>query len=426
MKNRDALFYMLILAVVIAFLISKIWFPYESTARIISTVTALISAVAFWLQFKRAERLNESSFVMNLNNQFISNANMTRIEHELELYYNQYEATRGKDTIIGRDKVEELILGLNLSRVNDDCQSLINYLVYLESLAVLVDRQVIHIGVIDDLFSYRFFLAVNNPVVQECELLPYHEYYKGVFRLSEYWIKNHRKKGIPIPMEEYGLSQKRLEDWKNGKRLIQLDISFARGSDKKLQIADCLYGTDKYIYPEAFGENKEQAIHAIRRLIGMDNSLFDYKNFFVARYNGQVCGICLVSDGNATWNKEACIKRIGKQYLPDNIVEGFSHASDDYFSHYCNGDLGEDAIEIVAFSVHEGFRRKGIASRLLDEVIEEYKNKKIQLTVLASNDIAISLYSSKGFVKIGEPTEGFAPLGLQKPMVYKMELQRYN
>ena len=102
---------------------------------------------------------------------------MTQVEHELELYYNQYEVmSSGKEKITPED-VEKLHLGLNMSRTSPECQKMINYLVYLESLAALVFRQVIHLDVIDDLFSYRFFLAVNNPVVQECELLPYADFY---------------------------------------------------------------------------------------------------------------------------------------------------------------------------------------------------------------------------------------------------------
>ena len=55
----------------------------------------------------------------------------------------------------------------------------------------------------------------------------------------------------------------------------------------------------------------------------MDGSLFDYKNLLVARYNGQVCGICLVYDGSSTWDTEAIKRRIGKDLLPDRIDEGF-------------------------------------------------------------------------------------------------------
>lgn len=69
----------------------------------------------------------------------------------------------------------------------------------------LIKRNVMHLGVIDDLFAYRFFIAVNNPVVQKFELLPYANYYQGCFELSEMWTKQWRKKKRSIPLDQYAL-----------------------------------------------------------------------------------------------------------------------------------------------------------------------------------------------------------------------------
>ena len=177
---------------------------FDSIRNRLTTLFAIISALAFWLQFKKTERLNESNYVMNLNNQFINNKNMTKIEHELELYYNQYIEVKKK---LGRDMeandINEIRLGINLSRTSEDCQTLIDYLVYLESLAIMVENGVIRIQDVDDLFSYRFFLAVNNPVVQEHELLPFSDFYQGTYRLCRRWIQNHRRKQIPIPSRRF-------------------------------------------------------------------------------------------------------------------------------------------------------------------------------------------------------------------------------
>ena len=124
---------------------------------------------------------------------------MTKIEHELERYFNQYTEYRKYNKIDLAssgitEQVKTLHLGINLSRTSDDCQMLIDYLVYLESMAVMVENGVIKLKDVDDLFSYRFFLAVNNPVVQEQELFPFAEFYKGTYVLSQKWIKDHRRK----------------------------------------------------------------------------------------------------------------------------------------------------------------------------------------------------------------------------------------
>lgn len=420
MNKRELKFYIAILIFVIVYWILSFHLSLDPFTKRITTTITLIGAVTFWLTFKRTERLNESNYIMNLNNQFITNKDMSLVEHELELYYNQYETLLNGRKNLPEKEMHTIHLGLNQSRTSEDCQKLINYLVYLEALAALVDRQVIHLDVIDDLFSYRFFLAVNNPVVQQDELLPYQDFYKGIFKLSEKWTINHQKKKIPIPMQQYSLFETN-KNWTKETIMIPLQISEASGSDKKIEIAKCLYGTDRFIYPEAFGENTEEASKAISRIIGMDGCLLDYKNLIVARYNGQVCGVCLVSDGEGKWNKEAIRKRIGPDLLPERIVEGFNHASDEYFSQFHKEHPDENKVEIVAFCVEEGFRRKHVGSALLSFVVEKYGEKTIILTVLADNTAAISLYKHHGFAVINEKKEGFAPVGLHCPDCMEME-----
>ena len=420
--KKEWVFYLIIVLFVAAYaLVAIFWQPVDPMSKIITTSLALISAVAFWLQFKRTERLNESNYIMNLNHQFVNNKDMTQVEHELELYYNQYQACLTGEHEIPMSEIRKLHLGLSMSRTSPDCQKMINYLVYLESLAALVYRQVIHLNVIDDLFSYRFFLAVNNPIVQECELLPYADFYRGIFRLSEEWAKRHKEAGIPIPMERFCLTRKKLEDYRRKKRqAFELDISEARCDDKKLEIANILFDTDRYIYPEAFGEDKELAAKAIKRLIGMDGSILDYRNLYLARYNGQVCGVCLTYDGQSRWDTEAVRKRIGEDLLPPRIEEGFDHAARAYFGKLTPENLEPDTVVIVALSVDEGFRRKQVGKRLLEAVIAEHKGKTIVLDVLCDNRAAIKLYESTGFVKQGEAFPGFAPEGMKAPMCWRM------
>ena len=193
-KNKELKYYFAIVLVVVLYLVLAYYSSDISTlSTIVTTITTLIAAVAFWMQLKRSENLDEATFIMSLNDQFISNDELTKIEHALELYFDR-DSTAGESS-----------LNLVLERNHEDCQRLINYLVYMESLAALIKRNVMHLGVIDDLFAYRFFIAANNPVVQKFELLPYANYYRGCFELSEMWTKQWRKAGRPIPLDQYAL-----------------------------------------------------------------------------------------------------------------------------------------------------------------------------------------------------------------------------
>lgn len=417
--KREKKFYLAILIIVAVYIVVSFFIPVDPFSKRITTVTALISAVAFWLQFKRSERLNESNFIMNLNNQFISNKDMTMVEHELELYYNQFLSNFPGKNELTIDDVKDLHLGISQSRTNEQCQKLINYLVYLESLAALVENQVIHINVIDDLFSYRFFLAVNNPVVQYGELLPYSDFYQGIFSLSEKWLKNHRKRKIPIPMEQFCLTKEKLAEWKHNPKPLPLDISLARGSDSKTEIARCIYNTDSYIYPEAFGDSQDKAEKAISRIIGMDGSIFDYRNITVARYNGEVCGICIIRNGNEKWNTESVLSRMGDA-LDKSQVEGFKDVSEMYFGGTESKKLDDNEIELVACCVDDGFRRKSVARKMLAHIIENHRGNTIRLTVLEDNVAAIKLYEKSGFIVVKKDEDGYAPKGLIAPKCFVM------
>ena len=77
-------------------------------------------------------------------------------------------------------------------------QDFINYLVYLEGVAAIVNAGVVRLSAIDDLMAYRYFIAVNNPVVQKFELVPYQEYYQGLIKLFKKWAE----KNTSMPMAE--------------------------------------------------------------------------------------------------------------------------------------------------------------------------------------------------------------------------------
>ncbi len=70
---------------------------------------------------------------------------------------------------------------------------------------------------IDDLMSYRYFIAMNNPVVQEIELLEYPDFYKGCIQIYQKWV-NHMeiKEKVKPPMYDKDSNNliKKLEDKK--------------------------------------------------------------------------------------------------------------------------------------------------------------------------------------------------------------------
>ena len=182
---------------------------------------AIFTAVAFFLEYHQNNKLNEAQFVIDLNNQFLNEGKMASVEHDLEKYFNVASRSPSSTTSspsstddgklagkeAGKEEAHETDkeaiakeLRNKYAMENKKHQHLVNYLVHLEGVAALVNNGVLRISAINDLMAYRFFIAVNNPVVQELELKPFKEYYKGIYKLYPEWAK--KLKSVPLRENE--------------------------------------------------------------------------------------------------------------------------------------------------------------------------------------------------------------------------------
>lgn len=173
----------------------------DSASDVVITILAIIAGVAFWLEYHHNSKVNEAQFVMELNNQYVTDEKMVMVEHKLEQYYALVKNHADKE-IISKEK-EKLRKYFDIDK--KERQDLVNYLVHLEGVATLVNTGVLKIKTISNLMAYRFFIAANNPVVQELELDEYLEFYKGIEELYDKWYE----KVIPMPLSESA--------WKKGK-----------------------------------------------------------------------------------------------------------------------------------------------------------------------------------------------------------------
>ena len=169
-------------------------FDPSDASEIIVTILAIVAGVAFWLEYHHNSKVNEAQFVMELNNQFLTDKKMARVEHKLEQFYAKVKD--GAPESVLNEAVKEMKAYFDIESTKR--QDLVNYLVHLEGVATMVNTGVLKIQTISDLMAYRYFIAVNNPVVQELELNQYREYYKGIDQLYNSW----RKIVKTMPLEE--------------------------------------------------------------------------------------------------------------------------------------------------------------------------------------------------------------------------------
>lgn len=177
-----------------------------SITAIIESVSAMVGAlfVVFELQQsaqgeERSRMIEQQQFLFEYNKAFIEDPNMAMVESLLERYDQ------------GELSDDELITGENR-------QAFVNYLVYLEGLAPLVLDGIMDLTVIDDLMAYRFYLAVNNPVVQKDQLFVWPGYYLGCFKLYQRWTEYRHERGLEILRE----STSALDAWRQYPSWLEL------------------------------------------------------------------------------------------------------------------------------------------------------------------------------------------------------------
>lgn len=155
-------------------------------SNIITVITAILGAVALFVQFKKDKRINEAGFILNFSIHFYQIYACKDILNELE---NCRQDENYK---------------LDVEKWYKD---IVSYLEWCESLAAMVNNKVLSIDKIDDMLSYRFFIIVNNKQIQDCEIIPARMFYRGIYKLYKTWSKFKKDKKLDIIFEETELSK---------------------------------------------------------------------------------------------------------------------------------------------------------------------------------------------------------------------------
>ena len=132
------------------------------SANIITALTAVVGAVAIWFEMKRSKDMAEGQFISSLNQDFLGNEDIKRL----------YEKLVAGSEILEEDRVK-----------------IVEYMTFFETVFLLLDRGVLALDLTDDLFYYRFQVAVNNKDIQSMELLPDAQYYVNIYTLDNMLYK---------------------------------------------------------------------------------------------------------------------------------------------------------------------------------------------------------------------------------------------
>lgn len=177
--------------IIILFLLLTLLLDNSLASRITTIITlssAIIGALAIFIQYKRDKDVNQANFIIEYAKYFYSLNGTEEVMLELDKYR----------------------LGDKNSLNNCSYNGIINYLFWCEELSSLVQKNVIDIETIDNLFSYTFFIITNNKYIQEKEIIPQAEFYKGIFYLHKIWTQYKVKTNQPIINDEENLNKSKI------------------------------------------------------------------------------------------------------------------------------------------------------------------------------------------------------------------------
>ena len=161
---------------------------FELLVSSFETVGLVVSLFVAVRQLGDSKEIARAQFLTELNKSFVENAEYA------ELYNALQNCLDGKCPHQADCKAQDkCLLAIPKGTVS-------NYLTFFETINLLVEGKVLDIEVIDNLFAYRFFLAVHSKFVQESKIIPQPENFVNIFRLERKWL-DYRKKIGKTPKE---------------------------------------------------------------------------------------------------------------------------------------------------------------------------------------------------------------------------------
>lgn len=146
--------------------------------EVVGSIGLVASVMIVIYQLSCENDVTLGSFILELNNTFVDNERIQLIYNKLKAYQNLPASEReGWITEEDRPYLDE-------------------YFVFFETISVLHKKRVVEMQVLDEMFGYRFFIAMNNPYVQEIELARTgFEHYEALIQLYKEWREFRIKKG---------------------------------------------------------------------------------------------------------------------------------------------------------------------------------------------------------------------------------------
>lgn len=150
-----------------------------SAVETIGLIASLI--IAIW-QLGESTKISRATFITDLNKAFVENKDYIELYNAFQSCFDMECSKLEKKCSNRYDYTATCNLDFPKGQVS-------NYLTFFETIYILHKSGVISFAIIDDLFAYRFFLAVHSKFVQQIKLKPQPQNFKNIFCLEYEWLR---------------------------------------------------------------------------------------------------------------------------------------------------------------------------------------------------------------------------------------------
>lgn len=180
---------------VISVVISSIIFHLADYNELIAIVSSLIAIIAIAKQIDSQQEISEAQFIFDINDKYVNNDDYKHIYILLDKYQALLDRGASREEL---DDLEQQLDNLSNSQIS-------NYLTFFEVLNILLKKERITIELLDDLFAYRFFIAVRNPVIYRRKLQ--HGNFANIRELHDIWLeyRNEKSEITGVKQKIYGV-----------------------------------------------------------------------------------------------------------------------------------------------------------------------------------------------------------------------------
>ncbi|MCR5490113.1 MAG: hypothetical protein K6F03_08610 [Saccharofermentans sp.] len=173
----------ILLSLILALLVASVVFIQRNVSEMDERITVVLQllevvgvvfTVVFTIQqLHDSKEIARASFIMELNQNYVGNKDYMDVYNKLQSRFDAMQA--------GEELTE--------TEYDIDKGSISNYLTFFETIYILKTRKIISFDIIDDLFAYRFFLAVHSDLFQAYKLKTQPDNFKNIFKLEKEWLE---------------------------------------------------------------------------------------------------------------------------------------------------------------------------------------------------------------------------------------------